>query len=34
MENKNFDVEVHHVTRVEGHGNIYVKREKRNFRAM
>ena len=24
MENKNFDVEVHHVTRVEGHGNIYV----------
>jgi len=21
---KNFDVEVHHVTRVEGHGNIYV----------
>jgi sulfhydrogenase subunit alpha len=24
MEKKNFDVEVHHVTRVEGHGNIYV----------
>lgn len=24
MSNKNFDVEVHHVTRVEGHGNIYV----------
>jgi len=24
MANKNFDVEVHHVTRVEGHGNIYV----------
>jgi sulfhydrogenase subunit alpha len=24
MQNKNFDVEVHHVTRVEGHGNIYV----------
>jgi sulfhydrogenase subunit alpha len=24
MKNKNFDVEVHHVTRVEGHGNIYV----------
>ena len=24
MENKNFDVELHHVTRVEGHGNIYV----------
>jgi sulfhydrogenase subunit alpha len=24
MENKNFNVEVHHVTRVEGHGNIYV----------
>jgi len=24
MENRNFDVEVHHVTRVEGHGNIYV----------
>jgi sulfhydrogenase subunit alpha len=24
MENTNFDVEVHHVTRVEGHGNIYV----------
>jgi sulfhydrogenase subunit alpha len=24
MTDKNFDVEVHHVTRVEGHGNIYV----------
>jgi sulfhydrogenase subunit alpha len=24
MKDKNFDVEVHHVTRVEGHGNIYV----------
>jgi sulfhydrogenase subunit alpha len=24
MENKNLDVKVHHVTRVEGHGNIYV----------
>jgi sulfhydrogenase subunit alpha len=24
MKNQNFDVEVHHVTRVEGHGNIYV----------
>jgi sulfhydrogenase subunit alpha len=24
MKEKNFDVEVHHVTRVEGHGNIYV----------
>jgi len=24
MVNENFDVEVHHVTRVEGHGNIYV----------
>jgi sulfhydrogenase subunit alpha len=24
MANKNFDVELHHVTRVEGHGNIYV----------
>jgi sulfhydrogenase subunit alpha len=24
MGNKNFNVEVHHVTRVEGHGNIYV----------
>jgi sulfhydrogenase subunit alpha len=24
MSDKNFDVEVHHVTRVEGHGNIYV----------
>ena len=24
MEKRNFDVEVHHVTRVEGHGNIYV----------
>ncbi len=24
MANKNFNVEVHHVTRVEGHGNIYV----------
>jgi coenzyme F420-reducing hydrogenase alpha subunit len=24
MENKNLDVELHHVTRVEGHGNIYV----------
>ncbi len=23
-EKRNFDVEVHHVTRVEGHGNIYV----------
>ncbi|MBM4400566.1 MAG: Ni/Fe hydrogenase subunit alpha [Crenarchaeota archaeon] len=23
-DKKNFDVEVHHVTRVEGHGNIYV----------
>jgi sulfhydrogenase subunit alpha len=24
MKDKNFDVEVNHVTRVEGHGNIYV----------
>ena len=24
MANRNFDVELHHVTRVEGHGNIYV----------
>ena len=24
MKNPNIDVEVHHVTRVEGHGNIYV----------
>jgi coenzyme F420-reducing hydrogenase alpha subunit len=24
MKEKNFEVEVHHVTRVEGHGNIYV----------
>jgi coenzyme F420-reducing hydrogenase alpha subunit len=24
MKDKNFDVEVHHITRVEGHGNIYV----------
>src|SRR4030042_695874 len=24
MKDKNFDVEVRHVTRVEGHGNIYV----------
>ena len=24
MKDKNLDVEVHHVTRVEGHGNIYV----------
>jgi sulfhydrogenase subunit alpha len=24
MKNPTFDVEVHHVTRVEGHGNIYV----------
>src|SRR3972149_5735361 len=24
MKNQNFDGEVHHVTRVEGHGNIYV----------
>ncbi|TRO52306.1 Ni/Fe hydrogenase subunit alpha, partial [Candidatus Bathyarchaeota archaeon] len=24
MSNKNFNVEVNHVTRVEGHGNIYV----------
>jgi sulfhydrogenase subunit alpha len=24
MKDKTFDVEVHHVTRVEGHGNIYV----------
>jgi sulfhydrogenase subunit alpha len=24
MKNPNFNIEVHHVTRVEGHGNIYV----------
>jgi sulfhydrogenase subunit alpha len=24
MKNSNIDVEIHHVTRVEGHGNIYV----------
>ena len=24
MKNQNLDLEVHHVTRVEGHGNIYV----------
>ncbi|HIJ08150.1 TPA: Ni/Fe hydrogenase subunit alpha, partial [Candidatus Bathyarchaeota archaeon] len=24
MKNPNLDIEVHHVTRVEGHGNIYV----------
>lgn len=24
MKNQNLDIEVHHITRVEGHGNIYV----------
>jgi sulfhydrogenase subunit alpha len=28
MNNSSFDVEVHHVTRVEGHGNIYVSVKK------
>ncbi len=28
MKDKSFDVEVHHVTRVEGHGNIYVNVKK------
>src|SRR5512136_2822283 len=28
MKNQNLDVVVHHVTRVEGHGNIYVNMEK------
>jgi coenzyme F420-reducing hydrogenase alpha subunit len=28
MKNQNFDVAVHHVTRVEGHGNIYVNVKK------
>jgi sulfhydrogenase subunit alpha len=28
MNNSNFDVEVHHITRVEGHGNIYVNVKK------
>ena len=28
MKNPNVDVEVHHVTRVEGHGNIYVNVKK------
>src|SRR3989304_113304 len=28
MKNQNFNVEVHHVTRVEGHGNIYVNVKK------
>jgi len=28
MKNPNLDIEVHHVTRVEGHGNIYVNVKK------
>ena len=28
MKNQNLDLEVHHVTRVEGHGNIYVNIKK------
>jgi len=28
MKNRNLDVAVHHVTRVEGHGNIYVNMQK------
>ena len=28
MKNQNLDLEVHHVTRVEGHGNIYVNVKK------
>jgi len=28
MKNQNIDVAVHHVTRVEGHGNIYVNIQK------
>jgi sulfhydrogenase subunit alpha len=28
MKNPNIDIEVHHVTRVEGHGNIYVNARK------
>lgn len=28
MKNNNIDIEVHHVTRVEGHGNIYVNVKK------
>ena len=28
MKNQNMDLEVHHVTRVEGHGNIYVNVKK------
>ena len=28
MSKSNFDVEIHHVTRVEGHGNIYVNVKK------
>src|SRR4030043_213746 len=28
MNNSNFEVDVHHVTRVEGHGNIYVNVKK------
>lgn len=28
MKDKNVDIEVHHVTRVEGHGNIYVNVKK------